>query len=39
MKPIVFAAFALAVAAVAQGVDLETKPFKRLIPADRLRGL
>ena len=38
MKPIVFAAFALSVAAVAQGVSLEIKPFKRLIPADRLRG-
>ena len=38
MKPIVFAAFALSVVALAQGVALETKPFKRLIPADRLRG-
>lgn len=38
MKPIVFAAFALSVAAVVQGVSLEIKPFKRLIPADRLRG-
>jgi hypothetical protein len=38
MKFAVFVAFVLAVATVAQSVKLENKPFKRLIPADKLRG-
>ncbi len=38
MKPVAVIVFVSAVVTAANAVSLEVKPFKRLIPADRLRG-